>query len=103
MTTLQICIASIIGIAILTILVILLFKHEWLKALIGFIKDAVADAESKMPVGNGETKKALAMSVIEEVCKRLHIPYFLVKKPVSKLIDKIVDYYNSIAKKLLNK
>lgn len=100
MTTSKIIITciAIISILLFIILLSILAKKGYLKKLKKFIEEAIKEAELKYPSGNGAEKKVIVMDIVRQTCSKLHIPYWIVKIPVSKLIDKIIEYYNILAK-----
>ncbi len=85
----------IAAIAIVTLLIIAI-KKGWISALNDTINQAVYYAEHNIE-GSTE-KKQYVMDKVEEKCLELHIPYYLIKGAIFKLIDKIVGKYNILKK-----
>ena len=77
---------------------ILAIKNKWISKLYETIKTNIADAEKLYPTGQGNKKKEFVLQAVIEKCKELGIPYDLLKKLISTLIDKIVADYNIIKK-----
>lgn len=102
MTILEIIQLSVIGIAIVAILVyciVMGVKNKWFSKLWETIKLAIKEAETKFPEsGSGDKKKAYVLEQVEIKCIELGIPYSLLKKLISLAIDKIIDDYNVIKK-----
>ena len=102
MTILEIIQLSVIGIAIVAILVycvVMGVKNKWFSKLRETIKLAIKEAETKFPEsGSGDKKKAYVLEQVEIKCIELGIPYSLLKKLISLAIDKIIDDYNVIKK-----
>lgn len=99
MTTLEII--ELIAIAVIALgigiyYLIMAIKNGWLKKLTATIEEAIRDAEASGKTG--AEKKAYVIEKVREKCIELGIPYDLLKKLISKLIDKIVANYNVIAK-----
>ncbi|MDY0386926.1 MAG: hypothetical protein RBT65_07340 [Methanolobus sp.] len=101
MTTIQIIefiILAVIVICMVTYYVILAIKNKWLKQLIDTISNAIAKAEKQFPDGHGKEKKKIVEDAVMEKCEELGIPYKILYKLISKLIDTIISHYNIIAK-----
>ena len=102
MSTLEIIELSIIGVAVLAILIyciVMGVKNKWFTKLFETLKVAIKEAEEKFPeAGSGDKKKAYVLSKIEEKCKELNIPYSLLKKLIIVAIDKVIEDYNIISK-----
>lgn len=49
-------------------------------------------------IEGSEAKKQNAIDAVEKKCVELHIPYYLIKTAISKLIDRIVGKYNILKK-----
>lgn len=95
---------SIVSICITTAILLYLvihysikaFKNGWVKKIYDSLKAAIKEAESTQL--KGSAKKAYVLEKIEKTCEDLGIPYRLIKKTLSSLIDKIIEYYNTISK-----
>lgn len=74
--------------------VIKAIKNKWLEKIMHTIEVAMAKAEEQYPQGHGEEKKQLVIEDVKMKCKELDIPYELIAKLISKLIDRIVKDYN---------
>lgn len=102
MTILEIIQLSVIGIAIVAILIyciVMGVKNKRFSKLWETIKLAIKEAETKFPEsGSGDKKKAYVLEQVEIKCIELGIPYSLLKKLISLAIDKIIDDYNVIKK-----
>lgn len=78
------------------VLLIIFIKKGWLSALNDTINQALYYAEHNI---EGPTaKKQYVIDQVEKKCVELHIPYYLIKTAISKLIEKIVGKYNIIQK-----
>lgn len=102
MTILEIIQLSVIGIALVAILIyciVMGVKNKWFSKLWETIKLAIKEAETKFPEsGSGDKKKAYVLEQVEIKCIELGIPYSLLKKLISLAIDKVIDDYNIIKK-----
>lgn len=99
MTTLEIVELCVLGACILALAVfytIKAIKNGWVKSILGTINQAIKDAEASGKTG--PEKKAYVLEQVEKVCDELKIPYKIIEKLVSKLIDTVVSHYNVIAK-----
>lgn len=93
---LAIIIVAIIALSVYTI--VKGIKEKWISKLSDTVKESIAKAEEIYKDGHGDEKKSYVIDAIKQKCKELGIPYELLEKLVSKLIDKIVEHYNVIAK-----
>ena len=102
MTVLEILELSIIGVAVLAIIIyciVMGVKNKWFSKLWETIKIAIKEAEEKYPEsGSGEKKKEYVLAKVEEKCNELGIPYLLLKKLINLAIDKVIEDYNVIKK-----
>lgn len=101
MTILEIIEFSVLTVVVLSLsiyYIILAIKNKWLKELTHTIDCAIADAEKKFPAGHGEEKKKIVLDAVIKKCEELGIPYHLLQKLISKLIDKIIANYNIVVK-----
>lgn len=91
--------AYTIGLAALVTIVILYFlvlaiKNGWIKKLTQTLNEAIRYADKNI-VGPTEKKKYV-METVANKCTELGIPYFLIEKLISKLIEKIIYHHNII-------
>ena len=67
--------------------------------IVAEIDASMKEAEEKFTEsGNGDKKKEYVLEAVEKECESLGIPFSLLKKLISALIDKIVANYNVIQK-----
>ena len=85
---------AVVVLVILIYLLVMAIKNGWIKKVIQTLNNAIKYAEKNI-TGNVE-KKNYVMDKVEEKCTELGIPWFLIRKPISKLIDKIIADYNVI-------
>lgn len=85
---------AIVVLVILIYLIVMAIKNGWIKKVIQTLNNSIKYAENNIK-GNVEKKKYV-MDKVEEKCTELGIPWFLIRKPVDKLIDKIISNYNVI-------
>lgn len=78
------------------VLLIIFIKKGWLSALNDTINQAMYYAEHN--IEGSAAKKQYVIEQVEKKCIELHIPYYLIKTAISKLIDRIVGKYNIIKK-----
>jgi hypothetical protein len=74
-------------------------KNKWIEKLTDTIKKAIQDAETKFPEGHGQEKLELVLEAVRIKCAELGIPYEMLYKLIRKLVNKIIENYNIIAKK----
>ena len=99
MNTTNIVICSIVTVIVLILIcyyIIKAIKNGWIKKIYDQLKAAVKEAETTQL--KGEAKKAYVLEKLEKACEDLGILYKLIKKMLSTLIDKIIEYYNIISK-----
>lgn len=95
----QFVILTIVTVAVAVYYLIKAIKNNWIKQLIDTVENAVAEAETKYPVGSGNEKKGHVLNAVRLKCIELKIPYTIIFGLINKLVDKIVSDYNVIAKK----
>ena len=102
MTTLEIielAILAIVAVALSVYYIVKAIKNNWLGKIAGCINNAIKEAEEKFAEsGSGDKKKEYVLEAVEKECESLGIPFNLLKKLISTLIDKIVANYNIIKK-----
>ena len=87
---------------ILAVLVLVIYtiigavKNKWVSKLYDTVMLAIKEAEKTGK--SGKDKKAYVMSKVEEKCTELGIPYTLLYKLISKLIDTVISHYNVVSK-----
>lgn len=99
MSTLEIVELIIIGIIALFLLVyygIKAIKNKWVEELTITVNNSIKYAEEHYY--EGFEKKKYVLQEVEAKCQELGIPYALIQKLISKLVDKIVANYNVIKK-----
>ncbi len=99
MTTLEIVELCVLGACILALAVfytIKAIKNGWVSSILNTINQAIKEAETSGKTG--PEKKAYVLEQVEKVCDELKIPYKIIEKLVSKLIDTVVSHYNVITK-----
>lgn len=99
MSTLELIELIVLGVVLVGLSVFYLvkaIKNGWLKKIMKTINDAIKEAE--VSGKSGAEKKAYVMEQVEKVCDELGIPYKIIEKLASKLIDTIISHYNVIAK-----
>lgn len=102
MSILEIIQLSVLALVILLIviyIVVMAIKNKWVQKLIETTNKAIGEAEEKFGSGEGDKKKEYVIEAVKAKCKELGIPYELLHKLISKLIDTIIEHYNVIAKK----
>lgn len=102
MTTLEIIelvILAIVVVALSVYYIVKAIKNNWLGKIAGCVNKAIKEAEEKFTEsGNGDKKKEYVLESVEKECESLGIPFSMLKKLISTLIDKIVANYNVIKK-----
>lgn len=102
MTTLEIIelvILAIVVVALSVYYIVKAIKNNWLSKIADCINKAIKEAEEKFTEsGNGDKKKEYVLEAVKKECESLGIPFSLLKKLISALIDKIVANYNIIKK-----
>ena len=102
MTTLEIIelvILAIVAIALSVYYIVKAIKNNWLCKIADCVNKAIKEAEEKFTEsGNGDKKKEYVLEAVEKECESLGIPFGMLKKLISALIDKIVANYNVIKK-----
>lgn len=99
MTKLELIELIVIGIIALVLIIyysILAIKNGWVKKITSTLNEAIKYAE--INIEGGDAKKKYVMEKVEEKCEELDIPYVLIRKLLSKLINKIIANYNIIKK-----
>lgn len=71
-------------------------KNGWITKITATLNEAIKYAEKN--IKDGKEKKDYVICRVKEKCEELGIPYTLIEKLVSKLIDKIIANYNVIKK-----
>ena len=74
-------------------------KNKWIEKLTDTIKKAIREAETKFPEGHGQEKLELVLEAARIKCAELGIPYEMLYKLICKLVNKIIENHNIIAKK----
>ena len=92
-----ICLA-VISLTLVIYFIIKAIKNKWVEKLTSCIEVAIAEAEKKWPEGNGDKKLKYVLNAVKDKCNKLGIPYTLLYKLIKKLVDKIIEHYNVIAK-----
>lgn len=98
-------IVEIIELVVLCVVVLVLvvyysiqaIKNHWIKEILNTMNEAIKYAE--LNIKDGPSKKKYVLDELEKKCNELSIPFSLIRKLVSKLIDKTIADYNVIAKK----
>ena len=102
MTTLEIVelvVLAIVVVALSVYYIIKAIKNKWIGKIADCINKSIKEAEEKFTEsGSGSKKKEYVLEAIEKECKTLGIPFSLLKKLISTLVDKIVADYNVIKK-----
>lgn len=95
----ELVILAIVVVALSVYYIVKAIKNNWLGKIAGCINNAIKEAEEKFAEsGSGDKKKEYALEAVEKECESLGIPFSLLKKLISTLIDKIVANYNIIKK-----
>ena len=103
MNTLQIIelvVLIVVTIGISVYYLIMAIKNKWINILLDTIKISIAEAEEKFITEPNKStlKKNYVLEKVRDKCIELGIPYDTLYKLISKLIDKIIEHYNVIAK-----
>lgn len=93
----QLIIIAVVALVFLIWFLINAIKNKWITQLIQTVDSAIKEAEEKQ-IGDGNEKKKYVMNKVEKKCEELKIPYNIISKVVSKLIDITIKHYNVIAK-----
>ena len=88
----------VIAVALATYIAVMIVKNHWVGEIMDTIKEAVHKAEELYPEGHGEEKLKIVLDAVEAKCKDLKIPYNLLVKVITKIIQTIVSNYNIIKK-----
>lgn len=88
----------VICLALVVYYLVKIIKNKWVSEILDTIKLAVAEAEAKWPIGHGTEKKEYVLEKVKVKCEELKIPFDLIYKLIVKVINNIVDGYNSIKK-----
>lgn len=100
MSTDTILLIILIALAVIAaiVLLIIFIKKGWLSALNDTINQAMYYAEHNMEGAGPMAKKQYVIDAVEKKCVELHIPYYLIKTAISKLIEHTVGKYNILKK-----
>lgn len=99
MTTKEIIEISVLAVLVLGFGIYYLvkaIKNHWIEKLTATINEAISKAEKEYPNGNGDKKKEIVLEAVKAKCEELGIPYSLLYKLISTLIDKIIANYNAV-------
>lgn len=78
------------------VLVVRALKEKWLSQLESTIKEGVKEAEASGKDAKG--KKEYVLEKLKNKCKELKIPYDVIVKVLSLLINTIIKHYNYLIK-----
>lgn len=92
----ELIVLSVITLAFIVWFFVKAVKNKWISALTKTIDKAICDAEKKWPEGHGEEKKEDVLKTVEKKCEELNIPYHILYKLISKLINTIIKDYNIV-------
>lgn len=73
-------------------------KNKWVSSLIDTVNVSIKNAENNSLCKDGFEKKKYVMACVEAKCNELKIPYYILSKVISKLVDTIISHYNVISK-----
>lgn len=99
MTKLEIAELIILGVIVVVLsiyYIIKAIKNGWIQKITQTMNEAIKFAEEN--IKDGKAKKEYVMKCVEEKCEELGIPYALIEKLVSKIINKVISNYNIITK-----
>lgn len=95
----ELVILAVVVVALSIYYIIKAIKNNWLGKITDCANKAIKEAEKKFTEsGSGDKKKAYVLEAVEKECESLGIPFSLLKKLISTLIDKVVANYNVIKK-----
>lgn len=94
--TIELIIIIAVAVAFIVWLALKAIKNKWVSSIVDTVNSAMKEAENSKQ--SGEEKKKYVLMKVEEKCTDLKIPYTLIFKLVSKLIDAIVKHYNILSK-----
>lgn len=92
----EICVLAVIILGLGIYYLVKAIKNKWIEKLTETINNAIAKAEKEYPEGNGAKKKEIVLEAVKAKCEELGIPYSLLYKLISTLIDKIIANYNVV-------
>lgn len=92
-----ICLCIILAVFIV-FMVVKAIKNKWIGKLYETLKISIKEAEEKYPSGHGEEKKQYVLNALEEKAEELRIPWRMIFKAISNLINTIISNYNMLAK-----
>ena len=101
MTTLeviQLVLLIVAALAFIGYVVYQVIKNKWLGQLIDTVKEAVKKAEETYPIGHGEEKLKMVLEAVKAKCEELGLPYGIIVKLITKIINTIIEHYNVIVK-----
>ena len=95
----ELVILAVVVVALSIYYLVKAIKNNWLSKIADCVNKAIKEAEKKFTEsGSGCKKKEYVLDAVEKECESLGIPYSLLKKLISVLVDKIVANYNVISK-----
>ncbi len=95
----ELIVLAVLALAFLVWFGIKAVKNKWLSALTETIDKTIGEAEKKWPEGHGEEKKKYVLDAVEKKCEELNIPYHILYKLISKLINTIIKDHNIVISK----
>jgi hypothetical protein len=98
MTTdlIYIIVLALVAICAIVYSIVKIIKNKWISILMGTIKQAIQKAEASHK--SGSEKKEMVLADVSAKCTESGIPFQLIIKTMSKLIDQIIQYYNIVKK-----
>lgn len=92
----ELVVIAVVALGLIIYYLIMAIKNNWLKKITDALNVAIKEAEASGK--SGKEKKEYVLAQVEAKCKELGIPYALIKKLISKVIDKIIANYNAVVK-----
>lgn len=88
----------IILLAFIIFFLVKAIKNKWVSKLYETLKTSMKEAEEKYPSGHGDEKKQYVLDALEKKAEELCIPWRMIFRTISNLINTIVSNYNMLAK-----
>jgi len=99
LTIILIAILALIIIGTICYLILTKVKDKWLNEIYEDLQKAIQEAEDKYQSGEGQQKRVYVLHTIKQKCEELKIPFNVMKSLLNVMINKIIEYYNILAKR----
>ncbi len=86
---------AVVALVMVIYYIVMAIKNGWIKKITQTLNEAIKYAEAN--ITGGDAKKRYVLKQVENKCTELGIPYMLITKLVSKVIDNVIKNYNIIS------